>query len=141
MPDHIINDNSSESPTLDTGNLPKINMPFVKGQKPPPGAGRRKGSKNVKTLLSAAATLALAGRNPIDELIALAYENPKNVAEKEFNKSIWIAIQPYCEAPQKEPLNRRPETPLDSVANAERVADHLSKISEPLDPATATPVT
>ena len=110
-------------------------MPFKPGQSGNP-SGKPKGRKNVKTLLSAAATLTLAGRNPVTELIKLADE-ANGRGSRDFKKEVWLAILPYCEAPQVKPMPRSSDTPEQSVEAAVAIAAKMVEASKPLEPATS----
>jgi hypothetical protein len=97
-----------------------------------PGPGRPKGSKNLKTLLSACSILVLDGRQPVRELIAIA-DDPK--ATLGIRKEIWMFLQTYIEAPQDEPAKRTTEAPQESVEAAANTMALLAKLSSPDDPA------
>lgn len=63
-------------------------MAFKKGDKKPAGSGRKKGSKNLKTVLRAESVMAEADFNPIELLIELA-----NSKDTPVDQKIKIAIE------------------------------------------------
>lgn len=92
----------------------------------PGGPGRPKGRGNVKKILRAVEVLRGINRSPIAELVKLADETK----DLRLRADIWMEINHYCEAPQKEPVRLPPETPEESVENALAAQNILKKMED-----------
>lgn len=68
---------------------------FEKGR--PKSGGRKKGSKDIKTLLRAKAILSNLGINPVEEMLKVI---PTMKPDSQFEA--WKFLQSYCEVPLKE---------------------------------------
>lgn len=75
-------------------------MAFQKGQGRPPGAGRKPGTPNKKTVLKVEEILSTAGINPIEKVLQLITE-----LEPRDQVKYWLELQSYCEAKPKEAEN------------------------------------
>ena len=103
-------------------------MPFEPGG--PPGPGRPKGSKSIKTYTRAALILAEDDRHPIRELIKLA-DASKDV---EFKRQMWLTILGYAEVPQRDPVPVVSQTPEESKAKVDALWQEASARSTPNEP-------
>ena len=102
-------------------------MPFPPGSKSP---GRPRGPKGIRGLLRAVEVLAELGKHPISELVKLA----DSTDDEKLAAQIWMELQKYAEAPQKEPAPIIPDTPEQSVENAAITFEKLQAYAIPLEP-------
>ncbi len=108
---------------------------FEKGG--PAGPGRPPGLPSVrKTILRAAYVLAEKGISPTEKLIEIAEakETPTSTRIE-----LWKYLHSYVEAAQTAPSPLAPDSPEGSVANAQKVAEHLKELSRPLEPSSTKP--
>lgn len=107
-------------------------MPFEPGRAKT--GGRQAGTPNKKTLLRAAAVLAEKGLSPAEELAKIAQDEATPL---DTRISLWKFLQSFVEAPQNVPPPPAADSPESSVERAKEVAQHLTELSKPLEPAPA----
>ena len=73
-------------------------MGFQKGQPRPPGAGRRKGSKNIKKVARVADYLAERDINPAEKILDLIANGGLEARDK---VNAWLDLLSYCQAKPK----------------------------------------
>ena len=102
-------------------------MPFQKGQKPPPGAGRPKGSKNKKRVPLVSEYLGSKGINPTNEILKLI---PSLDADQKLNA--WKTLLSHTQ-PRVSEISLPPAAPevSESVAPTSQLLSLVKGGSDP----------
>lgn len=68
-------------------------------------------------------------RHPVEELVKIA----DAASDKKLKADIWMALQGYVEAPQKEAPKPESDIPTESLEAADAMMKHLADLSKPLN--------
>jgi hypothetical protein len=101
-------------------------MRFQKGQPPPAGAGRPKGSKDKKKMTKIVDYLIREGLNPAEELIRLVEttdEQGDYILTAKDRANIWMELLSYCESKPK-------ATEVSALDESDETMDLLEDLSD-----------
>lgn len=95
-------------------------MAFVKGMPRPANAGRKKGSKNKKTLLRVADVFADKNIEPVTEILRLIDQ----LDEPRDKLKAWLELLSYCQA------KPRDEMPPDDGDEADALIENFENVTD-----------